>query len=155
MNVIPTNITIYGLGVKIIETHRYKPPTCGGGAYPATGDIISPIFDTGAANGVGYNWLMASGTTPIGTKIRVQLATASTTGGPWDYLGPNCDTTSYYYNSALPASPIQQEIKCYNNHNNKRYFRYKVILCSDSASNCQNGGADTPIINDVIVNWSP
>ena len=155
LNVIPTNITIYGLGVKVVETHRYKPPICGGGAYPATGEIISPVFDTGAINGVGYNWLMASGTTSIGTKIRVQLATAATSTGPWTYRGPDCTGNTYYYNSVLPLSIQPQEIKCYSDHNNMRYFRYKVILCSDSASNCQDGGADTPIINDVIVNWSP
>lgn len=157
LNIIPTNMTISGLGVKIVETHRYKPPTCGGGAYLATGEIISPVFDTGATNGVGYNWLMASGSTPFGTKIKVQIATASTTAGPWIYRGPEpvCDSTSYYFDGILSSSPAFEEIKCYSEHNNKRYFRYKAILCSDSTSNCQNGGANTPIIDDIIVNWSP
>ncbi len=148
-NIIPTGITISGFGAKFIETHRYKPPTCGG-TYPATGEIISPTFDTGAANGVSYNWLMASGTTPFGTKIRVQLATSATSTGPWTYLGPNCDIASYYYDGSLPTLP-QLEIKCFSDHNNKRYFRYKVILCS---GDCSIGGSYTPQIDNVIVNWS-
>ncbi|MEK7635476.1 MAG: hypothetical protein AAB405_00035 [Patescibacteria group bacterium] len=167
LNITPTNITISGLGVKVIETHRYRPPSCGGGTYWATGDIISPIFDTGATNGVGYNWLMATGTTPIGTKIKVQLATSNCsngatnspdcTNGSWgqtgsDYIGPapDCNNSVYYYNSVLPSSPTPQEIKCYNNHNNKRYFRYKTTLESNPPSY-----DFTPQIDDIIINWSP
>jgi prepilin-type N-terminal cleavage/methylation domain-containing protein len=41
-----------------------------------------------------------------------------------------------------------------HNHNNKRYFRYKAILCSNSTCS-EPGGNFTPQINDVIVNWSP
>lgn len=145
----PSGVTISGLSAKVNVTHRYKPPTCGGGGYPISGEIISPTFDTGAANGVSYNWLMASGTTPVGTKIRVQLATSATSTGPWTYLGDNCDTSSYYYNSSLPASPPQPEIKCFSDHNNKRYFRYKVILLSNVPDY-----TFTPQIDNVIVNWS-
>ena len=153
-NVIPSGIIISGLGVKANLTHRYVPPSCGG-TYPAIGEIISPVFDTGAANGVTYNWVMASGTTPIigGTKIRAQFATATTSTGPWDYLGSNCTNSTYYFDGPLDTSPKSEEIKCFSNHNNKRYFRYKAVLCS--YNDCNTGGSNTPQIDDIIVNWSP
>ena len=50
LNLAPSGITIYGLGVKAVETHRYKPPSCGAG-YPATGTLISSTFDTAIADG--------------------------------------------------------------------------------------------------------
>ena len=164
LNITPTGVTISGLGAKATISHRYKPPACGGG-YPAIGTFISPIFDTSAVNGASFNWLMASGTTPTG-KIRIQFATSNCsngatnpsacTTGSWgstgsDYLGPSCDSASYYYNGA--AIGVSKEIGCFANHNNKRYFRYKLILCS--ASNCSDIGGNTPQVDDVIINWSP
>ncbi len=170
LNIVPSGITISGFGAKFIESHRYKPPSCGGG-YPIKGEIISPTFDTGAANGVGFNFIMASGITPVGTKFRVQLAASNCSNGAtnspactigiWgptgsDYLGgSSCATSDYYFNAAFGSSPTNSpwsvEIGCQSNYNNKRYFRYKVILCS---SDCSASGIATPQIDNVIVNWS-
>ncbi|MBI5306020.1 hypothetical protein HZB04_00280 [Candidatus Wolfebacteria bacterium] len=137
---------------------QYPTAVLGGGGYQPIGTIESPVFDTGAANGVGFNFIMASGTTPTGAKFRMQLATSNSSGGPWNYLGPNCADTTYYFDAAFAPfpgignSPATQEIGCPNSHNNKRYFRYKLILCS---GDCSAGGSDTPQIDKIIVNWSP
>ena len=152
-NVIPSGIIISGLGVKANLTHRYVPQSCGG-TYPAIGEIISPVFDTGAANGVTYNKIILKGSTSIGTKIRFQLATAATSTGPWIYRGPEpaCDESSFYWDGVMSIAEESKEVRCYSQHNNKRYFKYKAILCS---GDCSNGGNATPQINDVIINWSP
>ncbi|MBI4993607.1 hypothetical protein HZC33_01435 [Candidatus Wolfebacteria bacterium] len=140
------------------ETHRYKPPSCGIG-YQPTGTIESSVFDTGAANGVGFNFIMASGTTPFGTKFRAQIATSNNSSGPWNYLGPSCTNSDYYFDAGFAPfpgigdSPATAEIGCQNNHNNKRYFKYKIILCS--ANDCVSQGTDTPQIDKIIINWSP
>ena len=144
------NTNIFALQARIVITYTFTPPSSGTSTYPAVGYLESPVFDTGAANGVTYNWIMWKGSKPIGTKVKLQIATSENSAGPWNYIGSaNCDT-GYYE----PDNNVQQEIKCYVNHNNKRYFKYKTTLCSvDSCSG--EGGNATPQVEDVIVNWSP
>ncbi len=162
LNVTPANITISGLGAKVAVSHRYKPPTCGG--YPATGELISPIFDTGVVNGASFNSISWKGQLN-GGKIRLQLATSNCSNGAtnpstcnagaWgpsgsDYLGTDCTNAAYYEQTATDEP---NEIKCYANHQNKRYFRYKLIICS--SGDCSTAGAQTPQVDDVMINWSP
>ena len=141
---------VYVYSAKLVLTYQFTPPSAGG--YWATGTFYSPIFDTGAINGASYNWIMWKGTLNGGNgKIRLQLATSNSSGGPWTYIGetPGCDSSVYFE----PLTDISKEIKCFSSHNNKRYFRYKLIICS--SSDCSAAGTNTPQVNDVIVNWSP
>ena len=143
-------ITIYGLSAKLVETHRYRPPTCGTG-YAATGNLESSTFDTGIVSGSAYNsimWAGQLGTNEIG-KVKLQLATDAEGDGPWTYYGADCNQGTFY----TAASSTPMEIGCPAVHNNKRYFRYKVTICS--ANNCSDSGETTPQVDDVIVNWSP
>ncbi|MEK7553139.1 MAG: hypothetical protein AAB504_00385, partial [Patescibacteria group bacterium] len=120
------NTNISAIQARLVLTYVFTPPSAGTGLFPAVGYLESPVFDTGAANGVTYNWIMWKGSKPIGTKVKFQIATSENSAGPWNYIGSaNCDT-GYYE----PDNNVQQEIKCYVNHNNKRYFRYKITLCS-------------------------
>ena len=148
--VTPLGVTIYGLGAKLVETHRYRPPTCGTG-YAATGNLESSTFDTGIVSGSAYNsimWAGQLGTNEIG-KVKLQLATDAEGDGPWTYYGADCNQGTFY----TAASSTPMEIGCPAVHNNKRYFRYKVTICS--ANNCSDSGETTPQVDDVIVNWSP
>ena len=145
-------IDIYGADVslhqaRMVMSYKFTAPSAGG-AYYAYGEIISPIFDTGAANGVEYNWIMASGTTPIGTAIKAQLATSnSSSSGSFTFRGgDNCNTTDYY--SLTLSQP--KELKCFSDFNNKRYFQYKIKLESNAPTY-----SATPQIDKIIVNWSP
>ena len=143
-------ITIYGLSAKLAETHRYRPPTCGTG-YAATGNLESSTFDTGVSAGAAYNsiiWTGQLGTGNVG-RVKLQLATSDSSGGPWTYYGSDCNSGTYYE----PEAGTSIEIGCPAVHNNKRYFRYKTTICS--ANNCSDSGATTPQVDDVIVNWSP
>lgn len=145
----PSGVTIYGLGAKLVESHRYRPPACGGG-YQAIGSLESSTFNTGIASGAAYNSLLWTGTIPGGVgRVKLQLATSESSGGPWTYYGSDCNQGTYYE----PASGTPMEIGCPAVHNNKRYFRYKTTICSEN--DCATPGDTTPEVEDVIVNWSP
>jgi len=149
LNIIPSGVTLYGLGVKSVMTHRYKPPTCGG--YSPTGTLESSTFDTEITNGAAYNsliWYGALGAGDVG-RVQLQLATSNNAGGPWNYYGADCSLGTYYE----PTASTTTEVGCPTIHNNNRYFRYKIRICS--ANDCVAAGATTPQVDDVVINWSP
>jgi len=114
-------------------------------AYAEEGYLISSIYDTGIESGVSYNSIIWEGSLN-GGRIKFQISTATSTSGPWQFLGPDCTTNSYYevINDADKAIPITCPL-----HYNQRYFRYKVIL------NPSTDFSRTPIINRIIINYSP
>lgn len=139
---LDTNI----LSAKLIITYKYSVAT---GNLPARGELISSTFDTGVVGGAAYNSLTWKGTLN-GGKVWMQLATADDISGPWNFYGPSCIGGEFdNYQLDSPDTPL--EIMCANAHNNKRFFRYKIILCSDD---CQNSGSNNPEVTGVVVNWS-
>lgn len=144
-----TGSTTYLMSAKLIVTYRY-----GVSGLPISGNLTSTIFDVslmgGAADGAAYNFLMWAGNLggAPGGKVRLQLATSDSSGGPWTYYGSTCLGGSYY--QLAPSTPV--EIGCPTVHNNKRYFRYKITLCSND---CVTAGSFNPQVTDVYVNWSP
>ena len=154
--ITPSGVTISGLGAKVTISHRYKPPTCGGG-FPATGELTSIVFDTGT-EGAAYNSAYWKGTLggspPNQGKVKFKLATSDSSGGPWTYYGSDGTScgASFWYDPGGADTPI--EISCAPQyHNNQRYFRYKIQICS--SSDCSTSGAYTPTVEDVVVSWSP
>ncbi|OGI85868.1 hypothetical protein A3A05_00720 [Candidatus Nomurabacteria bacterium RIFCSPLOWO2_01_FULL_41_12] len=153
LNFNPSGVTVYGLGIRMSETHRYKPPTCGG--MPIYGDLTSAVFDsTATGNGAGYNSVLWKGTLGTGGtgKVRFQFAASTASAGPWNYYGgATCGALDYF--EAAPDTPIELKgTSCFSAWNNKRYFRYKIRICSDD---CVAAGTYTPTVDDVIVSWSP
>ncbi|MDD4901643.1 MAG: hypothetical protein PHE24_00740 [Patescibacteria group bacterium] len=156
LGINPTGVTIYGAGAALDLTYQYAPPSCAG--LPPTGELTSAIFDT--IQTAAYNSIMWQGTFNGGNgRVRFKLATSNSSSGPWNpenFFGSSdngvtCDNVSWY-DPGAPETPI--EITCAPaNHNNQRYFRYKVQLCS--YSNCTDSGSASPEVNKVIVNWSP
>lgn len=115
-------------------------------AYSQEGILISSIFDTGQSYGVSYNSIIWEGEVNDGV-VKFQLATATSTSGPWNFVGPNCDPNEFYV--ANSQNPIKVfPITC-PDHYNKRYFRYKVIL------HPSQDFSKTPIVKRVIINYSP
>lgn len=107
-------------------------------------DLISSTFDTGAANGVIYNTILYQGTKPTNTDVRFQLAVSDSASGPWNFSGyDGTDTT--YYTPTGPNIPIALNASLYKN---KRYFRYRIFLATDTLQSA------SPEINKVIVTWS-
>lgn len=149
LNIIPSGVTISGLGAILTTTYRYKPPSCGG--LPPTGEMTSVVFDTAAS--AAYNSFLWQGSVNAGTgRVRFQLATSNSSSGPWNFKAGTGCSNSEWYDPGGPDTPI--EITCNaDNHNNQRYFKYKVQICSNS--DCSTAGSISPTVNDVIVNWSP
>ena len=133
---------------------------------PATGTLDSAVFDTyttGAAlQGPAYNSIMWKGNQngSLG-KVQFQLATSDCANGTtnyptcstgaWSFIGGATCNSAGYYDTTGTDAPV--ELSCAPaNHNNQRYFRYRVRLCS---GDCSTGGTASPIVNDVVVNWAP
>ncbi len=140
------NFDTTNLSARLILTYKY---TKNSGNLPVSGFVISSTVDTNNTiftPGAAFNSIMWNGSLN-GGKVRLQLATSASALGPWEFKGPDCSLFTYYENS----SNAPNKIKCLD-HNNQRYFRYKIILCSN---NCVSSGSSNPSVNSVIVNWSP
>jgi len=75
---------------------------------------------------------------------KFQIASSSTSSGPWTYYGPT--STSDYY-SPNPGVAITLPRNGDAAHQNKRYIRYKVYL--------EPYNSQSPEVDDIIINWSP
>jgi hypothetical protein len=151
----PSGVTIYSVNAILNLTHQYQTPSCSG--MPPTGELTSVIFDTTQSSAwkPAYNSIMWEGTSGTG-KVRFQLATSDNTSGPWNYFGSSDNgvtcNSSAWYDPGAPDAPA--EITCASaNHNNQRYYRYKIQLCSNT--DCSTSGMVSPEVTDVIVNWAP
>ncbi len=138
---------------------------------PVKASLISGTFDTDKENGVAFNYIVWRGSLPHyspGGAVRFQLATSDCDNGAAN--APACDQNigwggvktsgdgAFYgpagttietdtYNPDGPNIPVV--IQNQNIHNNKRYYRYKLYI---ETSDDQQ---ETPVVEDVIVNWSP
>lgn len=106
--------------------------------YSDFGILESSTFDTGSDQ-VVYNWISWNGIEPTNTDIRFQIATSPNLTGPWNYVGPDGTSATYYTTSSENIN--------YTFHENQRYFRYKLYLESDAAW-------QVPILEDVIISYS-
>lgn len=118
-----------------------------------TGELTSSVFDSGATSTIFT--IMWQGTQPSGTTVKFQLASSNclngasnaptcTTGiGNWSYLGPDGSASTYYN----PGAPDTQ-VRVRQSDHNKRYFRYKIILISDTL------GTVGPTVNNIILSWA-
>jgi len=115
-------------------------------AVPISGNLTSSVFDSQASGGAAINSIMWQGALNNG-EVKFQIASAATPTGPWEYKGPggtSSDTDTYN-----PGGPDLSAKINLMYHNNQRYFRYKIFLYSDS------GKTQSPLVEDVLVNWSP
>ncbi len=103
---------------------------------------------TGAFTGWAWNdnigWISFNCSDPElcgSSDYRVNTSLAAT----WNYMGPDGSATTYYAPSDVSV-PAQINLA---QHNNKRYFRYKVFLESNAAQTL------SPRVDDVIINYSP
>jgi type II secretory pathway pseudopilin PulG len=107
--------------------------------YADSGNLESSTFDTGSDN-LAYNWISWSGTEPLNTTIRFQLATSDNSSGPWTFGGPDGTTNTYYTTAA-------HEFINYSQHQDERYLRYKLYLDTQA-------GLQAPILEEVIISYS-
>lgn len=127
--------------ISVCGTSNYKVVT----SWVATSTsaiIESATFDTGVNGGAQINSFYWKGSQTGGT-VNFQFAVSNSTSGPWSYFGPT-GIGSYY----TANKDIRTKVD-FTLHNNQRYFRYKILLMSDQAQH------NTPVIEKVVVNWSP
>lgn len=110
-----------------------------GGYYPE-GTFTSSVFD--AARETAFNRISFNALLPSQTEFGFQTAISNDPAGPWLFYGPGgtTDTNDLYTN------PAGQGILLSNNFG--RYFRYKAFLRSLD-------GQNTPVLQDITVNYSP
>ncbi len=114
-----------------------------------SGFLESSIFDTQTYGTL--NSIIWQGEAPLGTCVKFQIAASNNANGPWLYLGSGQSPTSYFPGDGCAQNNIPVEIKGQDRHwlKNNRYLRYKVILESDLFQR------KTPVIKNIILNWSP
>jgi hypothetical protein len=113
-------------------------------ATSTSGFLDSAIIDTGVTGGAQVNGVTWTGSQPSGTEVRIQIATSQSSSGPWNYLGPDGTTSSFYNPASGVGAPLYPWI-----HVAGRYFRYRVTLVSDISQTL------SPQVDDVVVRWSP
>jgi len=114
---------------------------------PAVGTLDSATFDTGSTNGAQLNSVIWHGSLnglAVGS-VGFQFATSSISTGPWSFTGPDGTASSSY--SGNPDTPIP--ITNYPAYTGGRYFRYRIILMTDTAQ------TTSPKVTGVSVDWSP
>ncbi len=114
----------------------------GGTEFDEDTYLTSSVYDTRVQNGAALNTIMWLGSQPAGTSVGIQVAASNSSSGPWKFLGPDGKESSAY--EANQGVQFRLNPK---DHNNQRYFRYKVYLKWTSS--------DTPEVKDVIINYSP
>jgi len=117
-------------------------------SQPAIGTIDSQTFDTGVPGGAQMNSILWQGSVPAGTYVNFQIAVSNSSSGPWNFIGSDGTSGTYYPNggSATPGTTIPL-----SNYQllTGRYFRYRVILQTNVLETV------SPSVSNVIVNWSP
>lgn len=130
-------VRIYGSYAFVGTTDTAKELTVVYSGYRPSGTFESSTFDAGMG-GAGYNRLLYTKTVPGDSTLKLHVAANNTNSG-WNYLGP--DGTSSTYFTSDNVIPLQAA--------SGRYFRYKAYFTPTS------NGQETPVLNDVSVNYSP
>lgn len=129
----------------------YKTRTSWTSTAFKSGELTSNTFDTGHSDGVAFNSIVWQGSIgQVGNHVKFQLAASNADSG-WGaasgdgaFLGPN--GSSDYYDSTIADTSIPIVAA---NHNNKRYYRYKIVL------ERAEGNSQSPVVTDVAINYSP
>jgi len=108
-----------------------------------SGFLDSSTIDTGVVAGAQLNAVLWQGYRAPGTSVGFQFATSGSSGGPWNFVGPDGTDSSYFLPS--PNFPLSLPYT----FSGIRYFRYRITLFSDPADKY------TPSVGFVVVNWSP
>lgn len=143
------------VGTSTVYTNKICGSSPSGAALvSATGTVTSSVFDATASS--SYNSIMWTGTPGTGT-VKFQFAAADSASGPWNYYGGTTCGALDWFVAASSSAPVElvgmgaQAPTCISNFNNKRYFRYKVMICS---LDCTGKGSTSPVINKIVVNYA-
>ena len=110
-----------------------------GGVYPTSTNsfVESNSIDFGTSSVIfaGLSWLPVN--QPAGTSLKLQLATANASSGPWTYTGP--DGTSGTFYTATSSLSTQ--------YDGKQFLRYKAFLNTTDETL-------TPSLQDIAISFA-
>ncbi len=112
------------------------------GNYNSAGWLESSIFDTGSDSNF-YSLIWSPNDQPVlvgPDSVRMQFATAASTSpsGPWEFVGPDGTTGSFYTSSNSSLNSI---------HSQDRYAKYRLYLNTADPSS-------TPNISDISFTYT-
>lgn len=106
--------------------------------FPSSGNLISGAKDANPSPGASPNWSSLAWTagTPANTSVNSQIAASNNAAGPFNFVGPDGTTGTFFSNGASLAQ-----------FNGFSYLKYKALLGSTN-------NTVTPAVNDVTVCFS-
>lgn len=134
-------LVILFITVVFIVVHFYKLKEPEEARAASVGTLDSFTFDTGVASGSQLNSILWRGVKPSGSNVQFQFATADSENGPFNFIGPDGTSATYY----APSPDVSTELKFV--YHRGRFFRYRVRIDGTSSTN--------PRIDEIIINWSP
>jgi Carboxypeptidase regulatory-like domain/Bacterial Ig domain len=105
--------------------------------YASSGNLVSSLKDANPAGNAVANWTTLSWTNsalPAGTTLQFQVAGSTSSSGPFNFVGPNGTSGTFFTTSGASLSQF----------NGFRYLKYKAYLSTSNSAN-------TPTLNDVTV----
>lgn len=114
--------------------------TFGNYSTVASGTLQSSTFDTGTtSNFYSLSWKPSNQPTLAGPMpVKFQVATNPTSGGTWNYLGPDGTANTYF---TAPGMQISSA------NNGKQFLRYQTFLSTQTAT-------ITPSVTDVSFTYT-
>lgn len=119
-----------------IGGYRFTVP--GSSGYVPSGTFTSSVIDAGSE--VAFNTIDFDGNIPAATALNLQIATSTSPTGPWNFVGPDGTSGTYYTLTSVKAIHL--------NHIIGRYIRYQASLSTSNS-------AVTPSLDAVYINYSP
>ncbi|MBI2279047.1 MAG: hypothetical protein HYU81_03230 [Candidatus Brennerbacteria bacterium] len=116
--------------------------------------LESSVFDTERSEGGALQSIVWQGSQPSGASVDFQIATSSSSSGPWTFYGPGGSSVAYYgaecplSGIASPGAGPDKAICVDKNAGAARYLRYKIRLRSNLLQ------TQTPSVDDVILIWT-
>lgn len=107
--------------------------------YQTNGDFTSSTKDRDPGPDEPISWgpLNATATTPAGTTLTYQVAVSDSPSGPFDFVGPDGTSDTFF----APGDSLAQ-------FNGKRYLQYRALFTTDDQ-------ATTPVLNEVTICFLP
>jgi hypothetical protein len=130
--------------LSICGTSNYKVKLNPGSGGASADFLESLIFDTQIENGAVPVSIVWQGSLGTDSQVKFQIASSNSESGPWNFIG-NDGTTSSYYPGSSTAQPNTSVSISKKYHFNHRYLRYKIYLTSSATG--------APTVEDVSIIW--
>lgn len=94
--------------------------------FPATGNLVSGIFDGNPYAGGTTNWTTLSwnATVPADTNLRFQVAGSNSASGPFNFVGPDGTSGTFFTTSGASLAQF----------NGLRYLKYQALFSTTNAA---------------------